>query len=114
MSRRTASAIGVSICVVVAALTVPVFADVSFRRLVPFLFLVVITTVAIRFGNLAGILGTLSAGLVFAIFLFRPLLSFAVEDPAARSHLIWMLLSGIIISDLLGAYAIPGVKRRRL
>jgi K+-sensing histidine kinase KdpD len=114
VSRRTASAIGALICVIVAALTVPVFGDVSFKRLVPFLFLLVITTVAIRFGNLAGILGTLSAALIFSIFLFRPVLSFAVEDPAARGNLIWMLLSGIIISDLLGAYKTRGVKKRRL
>jgi K+-sensing histidine kinase KdpD len=82
----------------------------SFKTFLPFFFLGVIILIAIRFGNRAGIVGTLAAALVFATFLFEPTLSPLVEDTAARDHLIWMLLIGIILSDLLGAYTIPAAK----
>jgi len=70
--------------------------------------------VAIRFGKAAGIIGTFAAALVFAVFLFRPTLSPLVEDVSARDHLIWMLLIGVILSDLLGAYTVIGTKDKHL
>lgn len=74
------------------------------KNLVPFLFLVVIALIASRFGSLAGVVGTFLAGLLFATFLFRPIPSLNIEEVGARNNLIWMLLGGVILSDLLGAY----------
>ena len=89
-----------------------VFSHGPFKTLLPFLFLAVIVVVASRFGNVAGILGTLASALVFSTFLFQPTLSPFVENAVARDHLIWMLLIGVILSDLLGAYAIPSTRNR--
>jgi K+-sensing histidine kinase KdpD len=88
------------------------FNDSSFARLLPLLFLGVIVFVAIRFGSVAGILGTLAAGLIFAIFLFQPTPSPFVEDPISRNHLVWMLLIGVVVSELLRTYSVPGSHKK--
>lgn len=58
-------------------------------------------------------LGTVAAALIFAFFLFEPKWNLAIKDSSAKSHVIWMLLLGIIISDLFGAYAVGTGTRRR-
>jgi K+-sensing histidine kinase KdpD len=57
--------------------------------------------------------GTLTAALIFAIFLFEPRFSLTIEDAAARNHLIWMGVIGLVISDLLGAYAVREKNEKR-
>jgi K+-sensing histidine kinase KdpD len=51
---------------------------------------------------MAGVLGTIAIALIFATFLFEPRFNLTVADMAARSHLIWMVLIGMIVSGLLG------------
>jgi K+-sensing histidine kinase KdpD len=77
------------------------------------LFLGIIVLVAIRFGVLAGIFGTITAALIFAVFLFEPRLSLAVQDSVAKSNLIWMLVAGIAISELVGHQSRSGTGKRR-
>ncbi len=69
--------------------------------------------VAIHFGNIAGVLATITAAMIFAVFLFEPWLSLAVRDSVARDRLIWMVLIGIIISDLLGPHNLRPTTRRK-
>jgi hypothetical protein len=47
------------------------------------------------------------------VFLFEPWLSLAVRDSVARDRLIWMVLIGIIISDLLGPHNLRPTTRRK-
>lgn len=108
MKRRTASWVGAGACTLAAAIATPLFSESSFQRLLPFLFLVVIALIAIRFGNIAGVVGTFAAAVIFATFLFRPTPSLLVEDSISRSNLIWMLLIGVVISDLLEPMASQG------
>ena len=68
----------------------------------PLLFVLVILYVALRFGHIAGIIGTICAALVFEIFLFEPTLSLAIDNPSARNHLISMVILGICASEILG------------
>lgn len=107
-----ASWIGAGACAIAAALLIPFFSGSSLRHIIPLLFLLVIFLTASRFGRAAGIFGTIAAALLFAMFLFSPTLSPMVEDTSARDHLIWMVLIGIIASDLVGAYVIPGTHKR--
>lgn len=98
--------VGAFCCTALAIGVVGLFDQANLdEALLPLLFLVVIVPIAIRFGNIAGIVGTVISGLIFASFL-KPKWSLAIADPASRHHLIWMLVIGIVLSDLLGAYSL--------
>jgi hypothetical protein len=101
--------LGAASCTAVAGCLIPVFAGSSYRAIVPFLFLLVILYVALRFGHVAGIIGTICAALVFEIFLFEPRLSLAINNPSARNHLVSMVILGICSSELLGRRKTPVV-----
>ncbi len=95
---------GAVLCAVVAAGMTAIFADHTNREILPLAFLIVITPVALYFGAVAGIFGSLCAAAVFAIFLFPPIGSPVVEDLAERSNIGWMLLGGIAISYLFASH----------
>jgi K+-sensing histidine kinase KdpD len=96
------SSVGPAACIAAAGVTSLVFYSSSIKNILPVLFLVLILFVVLRFGSMAGVLGTIAIGLIFAIFLFEPRFNLLVADIAARSRLIWMVLIGIIVSGLLG------------
>jgi Domain of unknown function (DUF4118) len=96
------SCLGAASCAVAAVGFIPLFSGTSHSSVVPFLFLVVILCVALRFGDIAGVIGTLSGALVFELFLFAPKLSFAIANSTERNHLISMVILGICASELLG------------
>ena len=64
----------------------------------PLLFTGVLLPVSLIFGVRAGILGTVLAAVIFALFLFHPRGSIQVADNAARANLAWMLLLGVSLS----------------
>ena len=103
------SSLGAASCTAVAGCLIPIFAGNAHRAVVPLLFLLVILYIALRFGHVAGLIGTVCAALVFEIFLFEPTLSFAIESPTARNHLVSMVILGICASELLGRYKAPVV-----
>jgi hypothetical protein len=103
------SSLGVASCTAVAGCLIPVFAGNTHRAMVPLLFLLVILYVALRFGHVAGIIGTICAALMFEVFLFEPRLSLAIESPSARNHLISMVILGICASEVLGRRKVPVV-----
>lgn len=108
MPRWKYPSIGAMFCTALAMGVVALFDKANLdEQLLPLLFLIVIVPVAVRFGHIAGIAGTIISGLIFASFL-KPKWSLAIADPASRRHLIWMLIIGIILSDLLGAYSLGG------
>ena len=67
---------------------------------IPLAFLAVVILVALRFGAMAGMLGSASAAVIFAFFLYCPA-GFGVEDPTARMNLAWLVLGGLACSYLL-------------
>lgn len=106
MSRVQSASVGAVCCAIAAAGLTPVISQTPFSSFAPLVFLVVIFLVAARFGNFAGMFGTLTAALVFAIFLFEPRFSLMIDNQASRNHLVWMIVIGLVISDLLGAFAV--------
>ena len=78
------------------------FEKSSLKAVVPLIFLLVILLTTMKFGSSAGILGTLSAAFIFAFFLFEPLLRLGIRDSIQRSNLIWMVVGGVALSELLG------------
>jgi hypothetical protein len=96
------SSLGAASCTAVAGCLIPFVSRTSLSAVIPLLFLLVILYVALRFGNVAGIIGTICAALVFEIFLFKPTLSLAINNSVARNHLISMVILGVCASELLG------------
>ena len=100
--------IGVALCAATAGAFVIVFKKTSLKAAVPLIFLSVILLTAMKFGSSAGILGTLSGALIFALLLFEPLLRLGIHDSAQRSNLIWMVVGGVALSELLGGPPLSG------
>jgi uncharacterized protein DUF4118 len=100
MTQWGACSLGTICCTVAAACLIPLFSASTAKAIIPIPFLLIIVLVAFRFGRGAGVLGTMAAAFLFAWFLYEPA-GLAVSDPVAKSHLIWMLIIGIVISDLL-------------
>jgi len=65
-------ALGTAICVSAAAVCTVLLRSSTLSTLLPFLFVGIVSAVAMRFGSAAGILGTLAVALIFAAFLFHP------------------------------------------
>lgn len=93
---------GALLCLGIASALSVFLRHSSFKTALPICFLFVILLVAIRFGSLAGALGTIFAEVIFALFLFEPLRSLAVQSQAGRESLLWMFLGGIALSELCG------------
>ena len=77
------------------------FCHSQLRVVVPLGFVAVLVALASRFGPIVSVVGAVLSAMVFAYFLFPPLFSLRVEDPAARENLAWMVLSAIALSYLL-------------
>jgi len=108
--------VGAATCAATAALAALSFHGSPFQTALPFAFLAIIVAVAILFGRLAGVIGTAIAGLIFASILFDPSPSLAIDDPVAKAHLIWMVVIGVAVSDVIGrrrVAAVPGVLATR-
>lgn len=87
----------------VAALASIWFAAPATRNFVPMAFIALVVLVAIRYGAVAGMVGSLVGAAIFARWLYAPVGSLSIQDAAARDHLGWMLLAGISLSYLLAA-----------
>lgn len=103
-SRTSKWVAGAVLCTVAAAAMTAIFADNAARGILPLVFLAVITLVALYFGVVAGMIGSICAAVVFAIFLFPPIGSPLVDNLAERSNVAWMLLGGIAISYFFAPY----------
>lgn len=107
MARWVYSSVGAFVCAMSAILLIAISKGTNLdEAFLPLLFVIVVVPIAVRFGNLAGTFGTVLAALIFASF-FPPRWSLAISDPAAIRHLIEMLVIGIVLSDLFGAYSLP-------
>lgn len=108
MDRCVRPAFGTAVWAATAGFMSLVARGSSFKSILPIVFLGVIVFGAIRFGNVAGLLGTIVAATIFAVFLFEPTLSLGVSDSAQRSNLIWMVVGGLAMSELLGNHSNSG------
>jgi hypothetical protein len=100
------SFVGAASCTLAAASLMPVFSTKTYRPLVPFILLfvisfIVISFIALRFGDIAGVAGTICAALLFATILFGPT-GFRISNSSERNPLISMVILGVCVSELLG------------
>jgi K+-sensing histidine kinase KdpD len=102
---------------VVAGIGGFVFHSTRFKDIVPCLFIPVIGLVAARFGTWSGIVGTIGSVLIFAEFLFAPVYSLRVTNSAQRNNLVWMVIGGFTLSEVLGVQTLtdgkPTDRKRR-
>lgn len=91
---------GVFLCAGAAAVVALCLRATTLRAAVIFPFLLVVILVALRFGAVAGIVGTSVAAAIFSRFMLPPLGSFAVQDQAAKENLLWFLVAGIALGYL--------------
>jgi len=96
------SFVGAASCTLAAASLVPVFSTSAYRPFVPLILLIVISYIALRFGDIAGVAGTICAAVLFATILFEPRPGFAISNSSERNHLISMVILGVCASELLG------------
>jgi len=94
--------LGTAMCLIAAAILSFAFQAVPLKASLPVLFLGMVLFVAVRFGSAAGILGTVGAAVIFAEFLFDPILSIRITDPVQRDNLVWMIIIGIALSEIAG------------
>lgn len=110
-TRRLNTVIGAVFCTVIAGVIVAIMPQSEHRATLPLLFVVVIATMAKRYGVLAGVIGSVSAAMMFAYFWFAPVGSFGVVNAAARNNLSWMLILGITASYFISFPEAPAPKR---
>jgi K+-sensing histidine kinase KdpD len=91
---------GASLCTAAAALVALCLRATTLRAAVIFPFLLVVIFVALRFGAVAGIVGTSISAAIFSRFMLPPLGSFAIQDPSAKENLLWFLVAGISLGYL--------------
>lgn len=103
-----ATLLGSASIALVAGSLIPLFYSSSIKSFLPIAFLLIIIAAALLFGRTAGVLGTIAAGFLFAYFLFEPE-GLAISDPVAKQHVIWMLILGVALSDLLNRYRLRRV-----
>jgi K+-sensing histidine kinase KdpD len=68
------------------------------KSTLPIWFLAAVMLIIFRFGSLAGVLGTIASGIIFAVYLFEPLGQLAVHNEVQKNNLIWMVLVGLALS----------------
>ena len=94
-------ALGTLLSAVLAALVTLLFNRSTWRAALPLAFVFVLVLLSKQFGVSVSLTGSLSAAIVFSMFLFPPIGSTQVENDHARMNLAWMILSAVAVSYLL-------------
>ncbi len=89
------------VCAVAAVLAALLFASRPSRYIIPFIFVAALVLIAMRYGALVGVVGSLVAGAIFAYLLYPPVYSLKIHDAGDRSQLAWVVLAGVALSYLL-------------
>ena len=97
-ARRADWFFGATISLLIAASLTFLVRGTSTSVLVPVVFPIVIILCSRYFGLVAGLLGSLLATSVFALFLYEPYGSFQVHDHQALSNLGLMLFAGVALA----------------
>jgi K+-sensing histidine kinase KdpD len=100
-SSRLRAAIGVLIAAGAAFGLAQLFAGHHVKVFLPLWFVAVLVALAVRYGLMVGVVGSLLSAAIFATTLFSPVGSLWISDLTARRNLAWMVLGGVVLSYLL-------------
>jgi K+-sensing histidine kinase KdpD len=92
---------GIVLCMCGAILLSLVMRDPDIRLIAPMLCILVVIGVAFRWGRAAAILGAGTANLIFDFFLFPPLGSIRVSDPAEVMSMALLQVSAVSVAILI-------------
>ncbi|MFL6300072.1 MAG: DUF4118 domain-containing protein [Terriglobales bacterium] len=94
--------VGATICLAAAGVAVLIWGgSPSPPAVLPLIFLVIVIWLAIQFGRHAGFVSTFIASAALALFVYKPVARFAIDDHTAAGYVAALLLGGIICSELL-------------
>ena len=98
MDERLKPVVGTALCGILAIAVSLLGETKPGKSALPIWFLAVVMVIIFRFGSMAGVLGTILSGIVFAVCLFDPLGRLAVHDAVQKNNLMWMVLVGLALS----------------
>lgn len=101
LRRSINIALGTLLSAVFASILSVLFYRSPMRGFLPLAFVVILVLLSRRFGVSVSLTGSLTAAIIFAMFLFPPLGSARVENEHARMNLGWMVLCAVAVSYLL-------------
>ncbi len=96
-------AVGTLLSALLAALLSFLFQKSTLRGLLPLAFILVLVLLSRQFGFAVSLAGSLTAAIIFSLFLFPPLGSAHIENDTARMNIAWMILGAVAVSYLLYA-----------
>ena len=94
-------AAGTLLSAALAALLTFLFQRSTLRGFLPITFILVLVLLSRQFGFGVSLAGSLTAAIIFALFLFPPLGSTHVTSATARMNIAWMVLGAVAVSYLL-------------
>jgi K+-sensing histidine kinase KdpD len=113
-TRNLKSCLGVVLCTFIAALLSVLLTDGPETRLAaPAICLQGVIVTSLFCGRLAGLIGSATAGLTFALWLFPPIGSLAISNPADRLVLTLFQLTAVLAALLSPAQSSRIVKANR-
>lgn len=93
---------GLFICTAAAKAFTLLFHNMRDNTLVPLFFLLIVGVVAWFLGTWAAILGLITGGVIFAVFLFPPVGQWLIAPESARVNVAMMLVFGIGVAYFYG------------
>ena len=97
-SGRLKAILGILLCGTLALVISLLGQSKPGKSALPIWFLAAIMVMVFRFGSMAGVVGTILSGIIFALCLFEPLGRLAVHDAVQKNNLMWMILIGLALS----------------
>jgi K+-sensing histidine kinase KdpD len=99
--RSLKGSLGVCCCVVTAVLLSVYLNDgENIRFVAPVISLQVVILVSVKWGRVVGLIGSLLSVVIFATFLFPPVGSFAIHDPAEAAMLLLLIAGSVCVAAL--------------
>ena len=85
-----------------AALLLALFAaGQSTRRMIPWVFVIILIALSARFGPMVSLIGSVVAVVIFARLVYAPVGSVIITDETAKASLAWMALISVVAAYLL-------------
>ena len=107
MHHALRCSLGVALCIATAVLLCVFLKDSADLRLVaPAICLQIVIVASLHWGRLAGLMGTVLAGFILALFLFPPIGSLAIYDATER-----LMLTGFEACSVLVVLLVPRSSR---